>query len=209
MSRFLNKIVAVSLCVIIMSYMIVSASAKELEFWYSDSVRVGQWDSGQVVYCSKLNSDDDFPFYTAMASGINKWKSALGLSLTYSTTDTSAAIQYYGGTKAQLDALGIFDSVPASVLGCTYTSYQSRENHTYYGAEKYAVTIIKVVGYVVDRADMNTNNTIKTATHELGHGMGWLGHPATYQPTWVMQQGLLENTSLSSDEVWHLFQLYI
>lgn len=71
MSRFLNKLVAVSLCVVIMSCMIVSASAKELEFWYSDSGHIGQWDSGQVVYCSKLNSDDCFPFYTAMATGIN------------------------------------------------------------------------------------------------------------------------------------------
>ena len=44
--------------------------------------------------------------------------------------------------------------------------------------------------------------------HELGHALGWRGHPHTYHEAWVMRQGKLENITLQDGEVNHLLQVY-
>lgn len=55
---------------------------------------------------------------------------------------------------------------------------------------------------------MTFDNYVKTTSHEVGHALGWFGHPSSSQPTWVMEQGLLENITLGAGEKNHLSQIY-
>ncbi|MCL1822686.1 MAG: hypothetical protein FWG44_00630 [Oscillospiraceae bacterium] len=57
-------------------------------------------------------------------------------------------------------------------------------------------------------ASFISNNYKKTTMHEIGHVMGWDGHPSSGNTTWVMQQGKLENTTLTTGEKNHLSQVY-
>jgi len=121
---------------------------------------------------------------------------------------TSSSLKYYGGTKAEIDALGLFPSVPTNNLGLTQYSYSQWGTISYNGSTKTVMIMSSTTGYIVDRSDMGTNNYKKTCTHEFGHALGWIGHPSPSQPTWVMQQGILENTVLAENEKKHLLQAY-
>ena len=63
---------------------------------------------------------------------------------------------------------------------------------------------------VIENSDLSTQNYIKTATHEIGHALGWRGHPVNNNTTlsWVMREGVLTNTTLQLNEKRHLGQIY-
>lgn len=209
MRSYAKKILVVVCCVLITMSMAVTAYAATLSYWYSDSSYIGKWTYSPKVWYSKIDSSGSFAFLSGLLNGKDIWNDALDLSVAVSSSYTSAPIKYYGGTKAQLDALNIFDPVPTSNLGLTsYTDITYSGTHTYSGSTKSWYTYHEINGYVVSRTDMNYNNYLKTASHELGHGLGWRGHPSSNQSTWVMQQGILENITLSTNEKRHLSQIY-
>lgn len=208
MIKFNSKTTMLAL-IFIMLALPVTASAATLSYWYSDSSSIGKWSSTPEAYYSKIDTSASFSFASGLQNGETVWNDALGTSVDFLPHSTTKDINYYGGTKAQLDALSIFNPVPTGNLGLTsYTSRTDSGTHTYNGTSKTWYTHKKINGYVVSRTDMTYDNYLHTATHEVGHGMGWHGHPSTSQSTWVMQQGKLENTSLSTNEKRHLSQIY-
>lgn len=183
-------------------------SAGTLNYWYSDSDRIGKWTSSPTIWYSKIDPNPQFPFVAGLQHGRNIWNNALGTSITISSSATNAPIKFYGGTKAQLDALNIFNPIATSNLGRTvYTNITYRGTHTYNFSPRYWYSYNRIDGFVVSRTDMSYNNYLKTASHEVGHAMGWRGHP-TNRPTWIMQQGKLENTTFKQGERNHLLQIY-
>lgn len=176
--------------------------------WYSDSNLIGRRTNSPTLWYSKLNSNPSFMFVTGMTHAESQWESALGISINSASSATSSSLKYYGGTKAEIDALGLFPSVPTNNLGLTQYSYSQWGTISYNGSTKTVMIMSSTTGYIVDRSDMGTNNYKKTCTHEFGHALGWIGHPSPSQPTWVMQQGILENTVLAENEKKHLLQAY-
>ena len=208
--KLFKRLFTVILCVILTFSMANKVYAASLTYWYSNSSMIGKWSYSSItVWYSKLNNDGNFAFLSGLTNGKNVWNSALNLSVSVSSGYTSAPIKYYGGTKDQIDALFLFEPVATTDLGSTYISEStSGGTHSYNGSTKYWFYFTQMRGYVVSRSDLNYNNYIKTCSHELGHALGWWGHPSTYQSTWIMQPGILENTTLALEEKRHLSQIY-
>ena len=198
-------------CIILVLSSTISIFAMTLNYWYSDTSIIGKWTTSPTVWFSKLDSSGSFAFLSGLMNGRSIWNNALGLSIvvTSAGNGSTAPIKYYGGTKSQIDTLNIFAPVPSTELGATTITSSSLGGVHYYNNNPKTWRIINnVIGYVVSRSDMNYNNYIKTASHEMGHALGWFGHPISYQSTWVMQQGKLENISLAINEKNHLAQIY-
>jgi predicted Zn-dependent protease len=53
---------------------------------------------------------------------------------------------------------------------------------------------------------MTNNQCIKTATHELGHALGFLGH--VKDDTAIMKQGFISIFTLTDMDILHLQQIY-
>ena len=180
-----------------------------LSYWYSDASSICKWTSSPTISYFIIDFDSSFAFYPGLVNGVSQWNSALGISADLSYMDFTAPIRYYGGKKQDLEDLGYFGSISSSTLGATqYVSKTQQDKYSYNGSIKTFYTLSEVKGYVVSRSDMTYYNYIKTCTHEIGHALGWVGHPSSTQPTWVMQQGISTVTTLSTEEANHLAQIY-
>lgn len=205
-----RKLLVITIGMLMFSVVLsLTVHAATLSYWYSDKDVIGKWETSPSVWYKKIDQSAAFSFLSGLIHGADIWNAALGTSVTVSSSNSSAPIKYYGGTKEQLDALNLFDPVATDDLGCTeYTDTSYKGTHTFNGVKKSWYLHKKITGYVVSRTDMNANNYTKTASHEMGHAMGWRGHPSTDHPTWVMEQGILENKTLSTGEKKHLSQIY-
>lgn len=201
-----HSFLTIALVLILIFSLSLTANAATLQYWYSDANTIGKWSSSPQVWYSKRNNNSSFAFLSGLLNGESVWNDALGTSIDVSSSYTSAPVKYYGGTRAQINALNIFEPVPEEQLGASYHTCESGGYHTYLGNTKVWYYETEIWGYVVDRTDMNYNNYIKTGSHEIGHAMGWHGHSTN--TSWVMTEGKLENTALSDEESNHLAQIY-
>jgi len=194
------------------------AQAATLTYWYSESNQIGKWSYSPSVYYLKVTNTDSFPLATGVFSATSQWNSALGTSITYSSTNTSAPIKYYGGTIEDLDDKGyILDIEPDNTLGITDLTKRSSGQHFYYEGNVRKIcawyTITSAVGNVIYRPEdprFYSSIYIKTTIHEVGHAMGWLDHPPEDDDysTWAMYPGIYANTTLKTGEKNHLAQMY-
>lgn len=209
MQIYQKRLFSFMLCILVTMSLHISTYAATLRYWYSDEDSIGKWGYSPSVWYSKLDPDGSFAFFSGLTNGADEWNSALGLRVSVSSANTSAPIKFYGGTRAQLNALNLTNPISSAYLGLTiYNDTTYYGTHTYNGSTKSWYTYNRLTGFVVSRSDMDYNNYLKTATHEMGHILGWDGHPATDQPTWVMEQGISSVTSLSTNEKRHLSQIY-
>ena len=74
--------------------------------------------------------------------------------------------------------------------------------------EKDLFVLNEISGYIVKRDDLIYYNYIKTIAHEMGHALGWFGHPAVSHYDWIMQQGRYTTSTLSDEERQHLKRAY-
>lgn len=195
------------------------AHAATLTYWYSTGSQIGKWTYSPVIYYCKLSSDANFSFANGIYNAVNQWNTALGTSLTYSSTNTSAPIKYYGGTIEELNREGFgIATDDENTLGSTTLSKNSKGQHFFTDLNGNSRTcswynIYSAVGYVIYRpetAGLGYYTYIKTTTHEVGHAMGWLDHPpnSSGYASWVMIQGIYSNTTIKTGEKNHLAQMY-
>lgn len=204
--RFLT---ALALCCAIIISVPVSVNAVSLTCWYSNDEDIGSWSYSPQIRYEKIDQNDLFPFLTGLSHGSSIWNSALGLSTSVSSSYTAAPIVMYGGTIDQIRALNMFGVFSNDLLGRTIpTGYDYLGTLTYQGAVKYHYRLTSVIGCVISRSDLTHNAYVKTASHELGHALGWYGHPNTGSSSWVMAQGISTNTTLYEAEKMHLAQVY-
>ena len=203
-----KKLSIIILVLAILTVLTGTAIAAPVSYWYSDSDNIGKWETSPKIWYSKIDPSGSFPMAVALGHAKLEWKDALGTSIAVTTNDTSAPIKFYGGTKAQIDALNLFAPVSTTTLGMTaYTDIRRKGVYTYGSSVKTWYTHHEINGYLVSRTDLSYNNFIKTATHEVGHAMGWRGHSSP--ANWVMTQGKIETITLSTEEKNHLHQIYV
>ena len=127
----------------------MAANLGTLSYWYSDSDTIRRWSSiPSTVFSSKLNNTGTFYYLIGLDNGIDSWNSALSSSMDRGTT--SSSLSFYGGTKSELDALGIF-SLTSTDTGLTVTTSSEEGTWTYGSTTKYGRKISKATGCVVDK----------------------------------------------------------
>lgn len=182
---------------------VLAANLGTLSYWYSDSDTIRRWGTiPSTVYSNKLNNTGSFYYLIGLDHGIDKWNSSLGSSM--SRSSSSSSLSFYGGTKAELDALGIF-SLTTSNNGSTISTSSEEGTWTYGTTTKNGRKTSKATGCVVDKG-RTTDQYKKTATHELGHALGWAGHSDT--STDIMYGSGSSVTELTTRDKRHLTQVY-
>lgn len=179
-----------------------------LSYWESDDDNIGRWvDKSVMIWSRKLNSNGSFSYTSAVNSAATKWSSALGIPISFTTTNPYAGVFYFGGTSDEITAYTGYE-MPSNVTGLTnYTSYMKEGTRTYNGNKKNSYAFVTVNVFLLDKSRSSIQYA-NTALHELGHAMGWMGHTSTSYPNTVMYPTATTITSLTTCDIRHLSQVY-
>ncbi len=179
-----------------------AASNATVSSWYSDASSIGYWSSKPYVFFTVLSSDSTVA--SNVTNAVNSWNNA-GIPCAVTTSTSAGNIKYYGGTVAQVNAIGYF-SVTDDYLG--YTTVTSS---TSAGTVRYGLQDISVRRYATVYACTLTGSPDQqfTTLHEMGHALGWEGHYTTSK-TVVMYPDYSNSlpTSLTNIDKSHLQQIY-
>lgn len=168
---------------------------------------VGKWATTPSIFKQKLDPSANFFFNIGCEEATSAWNTALGINMQYTSTESSAKIKVYGGTRQQLQEKGGFLS--GSQVGLTRFTYNCTGYHTYSasstGKTKLQAKILSAEVYILSRGS-SANTTKNVCTHEFGHALGYFGH--SYRTSDVMYYQCHEGYTLSSYEKTHLQQIY-
>jgi len=185
--------------------------------WHDAVENWGAFWPGNIEVSNQHIGDTSvgFAFESRVAEARNAWGSALGVSIGTGRTD-SAQIRAFGGTRDEI----------MRFLGYTYLEWAGFAYHptltragtiTAGGAER---GIYRSSGYsrifVVQQStdalwsQRDINITRMVTAHELGHALGFWGHPAYADANRqdVMWYRAHENHILQPNEIRHLRQIY-
>jgi hypothetical protein len=161
----------------------------------------------RYMYSAKLNGKKAFYFSGSFNIAVDAWGRAFGITMENyldSTPEKSSKIIYYGGTKAEIDALNIFSPVPSDWNGNTQPIGKVEGNWTYGSTTKTGYLLSQARGYVVD-ANRSAEDYKATATHELGHAMGWGGHTTNRSAVMYTWNTLYTLTSIDKRQVTQVY----
>ncbi|MEQ6391252.1 hypothetical protein RZN22_18410 [Bacillaceae bacterium S4-13-58] len=180
------------------------ASAKTLSYWYSDSNRIGNAPN-RYIWSVNYDGFTASEFSTYLSHGRNQWSNA-GISNWGADNKSSSGIWVFGGTRETLEVLepGL---VGFSALAVVY--HEANGTHTYQGVTKYNRKVTKAEIYVPKQPlyyFWGAKSYRAAFTHELGHGLGWLGHSTSSND--VMHNSGYNNDVLTSNDKNHLTQNY-
>lgn len=181
-----------------------TATAKSVIFsnWYSDANWVGYWSSEPQVFFTTL--DSSYNVSTDVSTAVKKWNNA-GIYSSITVTPSYASIQYYGGTRAQLNGVGF--GYTSKNVGCTlWESYTT-------AADANLSRSVKKLSKVSASTSTAANHLTHVTIHEYGHALGWYGHiPKTGNNTVDRENVMFEEehskTTLSSKDKKQLTQVY-
>ena len=195
----------ICLCIIMIFNFFVSFIKAEasttitISGWYSNAIVVGYWESEPRVFFRNLSSSFNISPYISTA--VTKWNQA-GIDNIITTSPTYANIEYYGGTRGQLNGMGF--NYLSNTEGDTSFEYTTTEIIARNGVSTF---------YLVEHTSAcastcsEANDYQLTTTHELGHALGWWGHATN--PGNVMCASYEEaGTSLTNEDITQLKQIY-
>jgi hypothetical protein len=210
-----SKLLLLCTCVILLSSTVHASTLGTLYYWASDASKVAAWDKSVDVYYESLNSNFESEMETAMSEGIDEWND-IGIDIEETNNGAYgiliAEIIGYGGTLYQLQEIEpSFSSGYAGLADLTDVDKDLQGTYNLYGIPSTVSFVHFTDGaakvYVRDMPISDIDCFINTATHELGHALGYYGH--------FTQSGAVMNssndgypTSLVSAESNHLSQVY-
>ena len=122
------------------------------------------------------------------------------------SVSSTGAIRFYGGTKSELEATGLFNLTSTYCGLTTGLSYAYEGEYTWGNTTKYGYIYNGADCCIVDKG-MTSNMCKEVAAHELGHTLGHSGHDTSYA-TSVMYTYAHENYTLNSRDKNHMKQVY-
>ncbi len=150
-------------------------------------------------------------FADSVQTGIDSWNDALDIDISITNSQNTAGILYYFGNAEEIEAHDYFSLVADTSGNTAIVTKTPKEQFTWSGNVKVGCQIHPIVYSAVVNCGLNQNETKKTATHELGHALGYFGHD-TYNPTGgtmsVMTKGRSSDYTLNSRDICHLKQIY-
>ena len=179
----------------------------ELQYWYDDeqNEKIGKWDYDPKIYFENLsNNDSTFYFDAATNSAVNQWNNALDISMSSVPDSAAADIIFYGGTAQDLVNRGL--PITDGTLGVTVSSLHDEGEYYTYGENEVSLVHIRAASVGLVSQGLTNSMYIKTATHELGHALGFLGHIT--DSTAIMTQGIIPIDQLTDKDINHLKQIY-
>lgn len=163
--------------------------------WYSDQSAVGYWQSNPNVYVTNLGN---WSVVSYVNRAVNAWNDA-GIHSSVTNTASNANISYYGGTKAQLNAIGF--SYDASTTGQTKVLSQTL------AATRSGSAPIYRISSAMASTCKGSNHPVNATMHEYGHALGWYGHFPN-NSNMVMYASENGVVTLGSEEKYHLTRVY-
>lgn len=180
----------------------------ELDYWYSNTDIISHWETPRKIYVHNLSTNDDFDLEQYVGFAIYQWSSKAGISCNLIGTESNHSIHFYGGLEDQLVEVGAFADC-SHVNGRCHSTATVKGTYTYNGASKTGkVTTYSKIA-LVEKSNPRTDIAYsKTATHELGHALGYAGHSLTKGD--IMYTSSVHNTTdaLTSQDIDHLKQVY-
>lgn len=178
------------------------------DYWYSDDDTAGYWNRTVKVYTEKLDSPANFDFSGGVSEAKSQWSSALGINFSTTLLKSSSNMEFYGGS---LEAI-------AQKLNCSIAdiSWSGLTNWEYYATNtnivnldngnelKYVIEYEKAYVYVTSSGGTETN-ILQTFIHEMGHAVGFCGHPIEGGNVMNKFNGV---TILTYNEKRHLQEIY-
>lgn len=184
--------------------------------WRSNDYKVGKFyfvPEVKRIYLYEEDGTPDFSFPLASSmeyargvwgdEGIQTSLSAqnqLGIQSHCGTASVLSNNSYFAGTITS-NTYGVTRHINRSLVGnYKYISPQNVTSYMDAYSESFAVIAL------VQRSTYTTNQVRHTATHELGHALGWYGHSTV--STDVMYAAPSWSLTLSAAEAEHLAQIY-
>ena len=186
-------------------------------FWHSDGDWVGFWDKSIItVNAQTLGSvSSAFEFTTRVNEAREQWSSTLSATINI-TSSSTADIYAYGGRRDALRAHS-GDYQPWAGL-CIYSPMTRRNSITLSNGVRKDVFVF--IGsariYVLEKSpsaswtNTEIDMTKTVTTHELGHALGYRGHPIQVTANNQDVMWFMEHTqfTLRENEKRHLRQIY-
>lgn len=163
--------------------------------WYSNSSAVGYWQSNPYVYITNLGN---WSVVSYVNRAVNAWNNA-GIRSSVTNTASNANISYYGGTKAQLNAIGF--SYDGETTGQTIILSK------WLAATRDGSAPIYRISSAMASTCKGSDYPVNATMHEYGHALGWYGHfPENSNMVMYKRENGVE--TLGSEEKYHLTRVY-
>lgn len=200
------SIVLIFVIIISATSIVLANDLDYLSYWYSDASQISRWTSTPKTWTTVVDGFSSSDFQTYVNHAINEWKNA-NISTSTASSSSGANIIIRGGTYDAL--LDYIPTLTSSETGKTRIKVNPEGTYRYNNTTKIGYIVTEAYVYIVYKpggTSPSTDAYKKTATHELGHALGWDGHSSNSSD--VMYGKSHEQKSLTTRDKLHLKQVY-